>query len=77
MRWPLHEAEDAVGTPSVEAELVEGFGFFELKVAFVGGGGEVNSGGWGVFSNHLDTHQGFRGEKSLAFFDQALSSEYQ
>ena len=39
----LHEPEDAVDTPSVEAELVEGFGFFELAVTFVIGGGEVDA----------------------------------
>ena len=39
----LHKAEDAVDAPSVEAELVEGFGFFELAVTFIGGGGEVDA----------------------------------
>ena len=39
----FHEAEDAVGASSVKAALVEGFGFFELAVAFVGGGGEVDT----------------------------------
>ena len=38
----FHEAENAVGAASVEAALVEGFGFFELAVTFVGGGGEVD-----------------------------------
>ena len=38
-----HEAEDAVGTPFVKAELIEGFGFFELAVPLVGGGGEVDA----------------------------------
>ena len=39
----LHEAEDAVYASSVEAALVEGFGFFELTVALIGRGGEVDA----------------------------------
>ena len=38
----LHEAENTVDASSVEAALVEGFGFFKLAVALVGGGGEVD-----------------------------------
>ena len=39
----FHKAEDAVYAPFVEAELVEGFGFFELAIAFIGRGGEVDA----------------------------------
>ena len=39
----FHKAEDAVYAPFVETELVEGFGFFELAVAFIGRGGEVDA----------------------------------
>ena len=39
----LHKTEDAVGAASIEAVLVEGFGFCELAVAFIGWGGEVDA----------------------------------
>ena len=42
----FHEAEDAVGLSFVEAELVERFRFFELMVAFVGRGREVDAADW-------------------------------
>ena len=39
----FYETHNAVGTPSVEAVLVEVFGFFELAVAFFGRSGEVDT----------------------------------
>ena len=42
----FHKAEDAVCAPFVETELVEGFGFFELAVAFIGRGSEVDAANW-------------------------------
>ena len=42
----FHKAEDAVYAPLVETELVEGFGFFELAVAFIGRGSEVDAANW-------------------------------
>ena len=73
----LHKAEDAVSTPFVEAEFVECFGFLELAIAFVGRGGEVDTADGEFFPIVWIRIKGSGGEKSLAFFGQVLSSEYQ